>query len=137
MTSSSRASRADEKPALSGLIAVLLSHKIPRVQPLSSFRGGAQRRARNPFSRGRCSWIPGCLAALGPRNDEILQCKADVEVTPVGIALLDQSDLPIASPFLISFSREIADSGSSQPSNQTSRSAPYWAVKPPSSLFLC
>src|SRR5205085_9696009 len=66
----------------------------------SSFRGGAQRRARNPFSRGRCSWFPGCLAALGPRNDEILQCKADVEVTPVGIVFLNQSDLPIAPPLL-------------------------------------
>src|SRR5207302_412145 len=33
-------------------------------------------------------------------NDEILQCKIDVEVTPVGIVLLDQSDLPIAPPLL-------------------------------------
>src|SRR5207237_10754041 len=21
------------------------------------------------YSRGRCSWVPGCLASLGPRND--------------------------------------------------------------------
>jgi len=29
--------------------------------PLSwmSFRGRAQRGARNPYSRGRCSWVPG------------------------------------------------------------------------------
>jgi hypothetical protein len=27
------------------------------------------RRARNPFSRGLCPWIPGCRAPLGTRND--------------------------------------------------------------------
>src|SRR5205085_9453209 len=35
-----------------------------------SFRGVAQPQAWNPYSRGRCSWIPGCLALLGPRNDD-------------------------------------------------------------------
>ena len=36
------------------------SWAIPTVgAPRSSFRGAAQRRARNPFSRGSCSWIPG------------------------------------------------------------------------------
>jgi len=56
-----------------------------RSRPWSSFRGALAhrrcatrqaharvrwegRRARNPFSRGGCSWIPGCRAALGPRN---------------------------------------------------------------------
>src|SRR5712692_10343356 len=35
----------------------------------SSFRGAAQRRARNPYSRGLCSWVPGSRPAVGPRND--------------------------------------------------------------------
>ena len=30
-----------------------------RDAPYTSFRGAAQRRARNPYSRGLCSWIPG------------------------------------------------------------------------------
>jgi hypothetical protein len=36
---------------------------------LSSFREGAKRRARNPYSAALGLWIPGSLAALAPRND--------------------------------------------------------------------
>src|SRR5262245_46654465 len=35
-----------------------------------------QRRTRNPYSGGRCSWIPGCLASRGPRNDRAWQAAA-------------------------------------------------------------
>jgi hypothetical protein len=40
------------------------------LQPLqiyyTSFRGGAQRRARNLYSRGPCSWIPGSRLRRAP-----------------------------------------------------------------------
>src|SRR5437764_1795912 len=35
----------------------------------TSFRGAVQRRARNSYSRGLCSWIPDSLTPLGLRND--------------------------------------------------------------------
>jgi very-short-patch-repair endonuclease len=35
----------------------------------SSFRGAAQRRTRNPYSRGLCLWIPGSRPSAAPRND--------------------------------------------------------------------
>jgi predicted small lipoprotein YifL len=35
-----------------------------------SFRGAAQRRTRNPYSRGLCLWIPGS-ADWRPRNDKV------------------------------------------------------------------
>jgi hypothetical protein len=44
---------------------MLLSPK----HPLSSFRDGAKRGARNPYSVALGLWIPGSLAALAPRND--------------------------------------------------------------------
>src|SRR5271170_1656758 len=36
-----------------------------------SRHSGAPLQAANPESMttGRCAWIPGCLASLGPRND--------------------------------------------------------------------
>src|ERR1043166_6649013 len=35
----------------------------------TSFRGAVQRRARNPYLRGLCSWIPDSLTPLGLRDD--------------------------------------------------------------------
>src|SRR5690348_8557095 len=35
----------------------------------TSFRGAVERRARNPYLRGLCSWIPDSLTAFGLRND--------------------------------------------------------------------
>src|SRR6202045_3101224 len=40
-------------------IARTFALSVMKIAPRSSFRGAAQRRARNPYSRGPCSWIPG------------------------------------------------------------------------------
>ena len=37
-----------------------------------SFRDGAKRRTRNPYSAALGLWIPGSLAALAPRNDKFV-----------------------------------------------------------------
>src|SRR2546429_2289223 len=51
MASSSRASRADEKPAVSGLIPVLLIHNIRRLPPVASFRGARRIEDAPPDRR--------------------------------------------------------------------------------------
>src|SRR5216117_2478125 len=51
MTSSSRASRADEKPAVSGLIPVLLIYNIRRLPPVASFRGARRIEDAPPDRR--------------------------------------------------------------------------------------
>ncbi len=47
-----------------------------------SFRGAASGASREPgihnhgeTDGARCLWIPGCLAALGPRNDETVRTR--------------------------------------------------------------
>src|SRR2546423_2938748 len=40
-------------------IAPVVNSCCPMPRSSWSFRGAAQRRARNPYSRVRCSWIPG------------------------------------------------------------------------------
>src|SRR5438034_11274106 len=37
---------------------------------IPSFRGSARPRARNPYSGGLCSWVPG-LALWRSRNDDL------------------------------------------------------------------
>src|SRR5438270_730215 len=55
-------------------VGALESPTSPRsFRDAGSFRGSAKARARNPFSRGPGSWIPGCLAPLDPRNDHFAQ----------------------------------------------------------------
>ena len=46
-----RASRADEKPAVSGLIPVLLIHNIRRLPPVASFRGARRIEDAPPDRR--------------------------------------------------------------------------------------
>jgi hypothetical protein len=57
-----------------GLREPLVRGLDPRATGLTreAGRGQAPRRTRKPYSRGQCSWIPGCRAPLGPRNDELL-----------------------------------------------------------------